>query len=146
MVSSTFFPMIRKECLTFICVTFSVNELSDGNGWKTLAVTVCIYVLLKFMQGGGAGTDPWRKPWRKLFCHWSAFTTFCYFSSSQVPLALLATCALSCGSGCSSTPTVWSRCASSPTCTRCPCAGIWAAKPAKCYGALTAGPLPSTAC
>lgn len=50
--------MIRKECVMFICVTFSVNELSDGNGWKTLAVTVCIYVLLKFMQGGGAGTDP----------------------------------------------------------------------------------------
>lgn len=50
--------MIRKENLTFICGTFSVNELSDGSSWKTLATTVCIYVLLKLMQGGGAGTAP----------------------------------------------------------------------------------------
>lgn len=50
--------MIRKESLPFICGTFSVNELSDGSSWKTLATTVCIYVLLKLMQGGGAGTHP----------------------------------------------------------------------------------------
>lgn len=35
--------------------SFSVNELTDGSRWKTLATTVCIYVLLKFLQGGGAG-------------------------------------------------------------------------------------------
>lgn len=35
-----------------------MNELSDGSSWKTLATTVCVYVLLKFLQGGGAGTDP----------------------------------------------------------------------------------------
>lgn len=42
-----------------MCWTFSVNELTDGSSWKTLAKTVCIYVLLKFMQGGGAGNDLW---------------------------------------------------------------------------------------
>lgn len=50
--------MIRKESLTFIWGTVSVDELSDGSSWKTLATTVCIYVLLKLLQGGGAGTDP----------------------------------------------------------------------------------------
>ncbi|KAG7463985.1 hypothetical protein MATL_G00182450 [Megalops atlanticus] len=34
-----------------------VNELSDGTSWKTLATTVCVYVLLKFLQGGGAGAS-----------------------------------------------------------------------------------------
>ncbi|XP_077581236.1 ATP-binding cassette sub-family B member 6 [Stigmatopora nigra] len=34
-----------------------VNELTDGSSWKTLTTTVCIYVLLKFMQGGGAGAS-----------------------------------------------------------------------------------------
>ncbi|MBN3314880.1 ABCB6 protein, partial [Atractosteus spatula] len=34
-----------------------VNELTDGSSWKTLAATVCIYVLLKFLQGGGAGAS-----------------------------------------------------------------------------------------
>lgn len=34
-----------------------VNELTDGSSWRTLATTVCIYVLLKFMQGGGAGAS-----------------------------------------------------------------------------------------
>ncbi|XP_039612390.1 ATP-binding cassette, sub-family B (MDR/TAP), member 6a [Polypterus senegalus] len=34
-----------------------VNELAAGESWKTLAVTVCIYVLLKFLQGGGAGSS-----------------------------------------------------------------------------------------
>lgn len=40
-----------------MCSTFSVNELTNGNDWQTLAKTVCLYVLLKFMQGGGAGND-----------------------------------------------------------------------------------------
>ncbi|XP_049449856.1 ATP-binding cassette sub-family B member 6 [Epinephelus fuscoguttatus] len=34
-----------------------VNELSAGGGWTTLIATVCIYTLLKFLQGGGAGTS-----------------------------------------------------------------------------------------
>ncbi|XP_061654801.1 ATP-binding cassette sub-family B member 6 isoform X1 [Phyllopteryx taeniolatus] len=34
-----------------------VNELTDGSSWHTLITTVCIYVLLKFMQGGGAGAS-----------------------------------------------------------------------------------------
>lgn len=38
-----------------VFIPLSVNELTDGSSWRTLATTVCIYVLLKFMQGGGAG-------------------------------------------------------------------------------------------
>ncbi|XP_048390951.1 ATP-binding cassette sub-family B member 6-like isoform X2 [Stegostoma tigrinum] len=34
-----------------------VNELSGGAPWKTVAMTVGIYVILKFLQGGGAGTS-----------------------------------------------------------------------------------------
>uniref|UniRef100_A0A671Z1Y2 ATP binding cassette subfamily B member 6 (LAN blood group) n=1 Tax=Sparus aurata TaxID=8175 RepID=A0A671Z1Y2_SPAAU len=34
-----------------------VNELSAGGGWTPLITTVCIYTLLKFLQGGGAGTS-----------------------------------------------------------------------------------------
>ncbi|XP_068165594.1 ATP-binding cassette sub-family B member 6-like [Antennarius striatus] len=34
-----------------------VNELTDGSSWKTLVIMVCIYVLLKFLQGGGTGTS-----------------------------------------------------------------------------------------
>uniref|UniRef100_A0A6Q2YEQ0 ATP-binding cassette sub-family B member 6 n=1 Tax=Esox lucius TaxID=8010 RepID=A0A6Q2YEQ0_ESOLU len=34
-----------------------VNELTDGSSWKTLATTVCVYVLLKFLQGGGSGAS-----------------------------------------------------------------------------------------
>ncbi|XP_050922533.1 ATP-binding cassette sub-family B member 6 [Lates calcarifer] len=34
-----------------------VNELSAGGGWTSLIATVCIYTLLKFLQGGGAGTS-----------------------------------------------------------------------------------------
>ncbi|XP_035533096.1 ATP-binding cassette sub-family B member 6, mitochondrial [Morone saxatilis] len=34
-----------------------VNELSAGGGWTSLTATVCIYTLLKFLQGGGAGTS-----------------------------------------------------------------------------------------
>ncbi|XP_051284191.1 ATP-binding cassette sub-family B member 6 [Dicentrarchus labrax] len=34
-----------------------VNELTDGSSWHTLATTVCVYVLLKFLQGGGAGAS-----------------------------------------------------------------------------------------
>ncbi|KAF7709660.1 ATP-binding cassette sub-family B member 6 isoform X1 [Silurus meridionalis] len=34
-----------------------VNQLSEKENWRSLAATVCIYVLLKFLQGGGAGTS-----------------------------------------------------------------------------------------
>ncbi|XP_067843068.1 ATP-binding cassette sub-family B member 6 isoform X2 [Heptranchias perlo] len=34
-----------------------VNKLSEGAAWKTLAMTVCMYVFLKFLQGGGAGAS-----------------------------------------------------------------------------------------
>lgn len=37
-------------------LSLPVNDLTDGSSWRTLAMTVCIYVLLKLMQGGGAGT------------------------------------------------------------------------------------------
>lgn len=36
-----------------------MNELTEGAPWHTLAWTVCIYVGLKFLQGGGAGKDRW---------------------------------------------------------------------------------------
>uniref|UniRef100_A0A673K695 ATP-binding cassette sub-family B member 6, mitochondrial-like n=1 Tax=Sinocyclocheilus rhinocerous TaxID=307959 RepID=A0A673K695_9TELE len=34
-----------------------VNQLSAMESWRTLAITVCVYVLLKFLQGGGVGTS-----------------------------------------------------------------------------------------
>ncbi|KAM4602266.1 ATP-binding cassette sub-family B member 6 isoform 2-T2 [Polymixia lowei] len=34
-----------------------VNELTGRSSWNVLATTVCVYVLLKFMQGGGAGSS-----------------------------------------------------------------------------------------
>uniref|UniRef100_A0A8C6TQR9 ATP binding cassette subfamily B member 6 (Langereis blood group) n=1 Tax=Neogobius melanostomus TaxID=47308 RepID=A0A8C6TQR9_9GOBI len=34
-----------------------VNYLSAGNNWTALVGSVCIYTLLKFLQGGGAGTS-----------------------------------------------------------------------------------------
>lgn len=38
-----------------------VNELTEGAPWHTLASTVCIYVGMKFLQGGGAGKDCWER-------------------------------------------------------------------------------------
>ncbi|AWO95759.1 putative ATP-binding cassette sub-family B member 6 mitochondrial [Scophthalmus maximus] len=34
-----------------------VNDLTGGSSWHTVATTVGIYVLLKFLQGGGAGAS-----------------------------------------------------------------------------------------
>ncbi|XP_076021552.1 ATP-binding cassette sub-family B member 6 [Genypterus blacodes] len=34
-----------------------VNELTANGSWRTLATTVCIYVLLKLLQGGGGGSS-----------------------------------------------------------------------------------------
>lgn len=40
----------------FVCLFhLTVNGLTDGSSWKAVATTVCVYVLLKFLQGGGAG-------------------------------------------------------------------------------------------
>uniref|UniRef100_A0AAR2ILB6 ATP-binding cassette, sub-family B (MDR/TAP), member 6b n=1 Tax=Pygocentrus nattereri TaxID=42514 RepID=A0AAR2ILB6_PYGNA len=47
-VINVFVPIYSKDI---------VNELSEKENWKVLAKTVCIYVLLKFLQGGGAGTS-----------------------------------------------------------------------------------------
>nr|XP_042698898.1 ATP-binding cassette sub-family B member 6 [Chrysemys picta bellii] len=33
-----------------------VNELTEGTAWHTVAWTICTYVFLKFLQGGGAGS------------------------------------------------------------------------------------------
>ncbi|XDV30771.1 hypothetical protein PO909_033615 [Leuciscus waleckii] len=34
-----------------------VNQLSALESWRPLAITVCVYVFLKFLQGGGVGTS-----------------------------------------------------------------------------------------
>ncbi|XP_067299608.1 ATP-binding cassette sub-family B member 6 [Pseudorasbora parva] len=34
-----------------------VNQLSAMESWRPLTITVCVYVLLKFLQGGGVGTS-----------------------------------------------------------------------------------------
>lgn len=69
-----------------------------------------------------------------------------FFAFSQVPRGLSATCALSCGSRYSSSPTGWFRCVCLPTCTPSRCAGTWAAKPVTCWEASTAAHPPLTAC
>ncbi|KAM9305250.1 ATP-binding cassette sub-family B member 6 [Gastrophryne carolinensis] len=45
-VINVFVPIYNKNI---------VNMLTEGSSWHTLAITVCIYVLLKLLQGGGAG-------------------------------------------------------------------------------------------
>ncbi|XP_013874023.1 ATP-binding cassette sub-family B member 6 [Austrofundulus limnaeus] len=34
-----------------------VNDLTSGSSWNTVSVTVGVYVVLKFLQGGGAGSS-----------------------------------------------------------------------------------------
>uniref|UniRef100_A0A8C3HGX5 ATP binding cassette subfamily B member 6 (LAN blood group) n=1 Tax=Chrysemys picta bellii TaxID=8478 RepID=A0A8C3HGX5_CHRPI len=34
----------------------AINELTEGTAWHTVAWTICTYVFLKFLQGGGAGS------------------------------------------------------------------------------------------
>ncbi|XP_061745897.1 ATP-binding cassette sub-family B member 6 [Nerophis ophidion] len=50
---------IERAINVFVPIYYKniVNELTDGSSWHTLATTVCIYVLLKFLQGGGAGAS-----------------------------------------------------------------------------------------
>lgn len=40
-------------CVSLFCLP--VNGLTDGSSWRAVATIVGIYVLLKFLQGGGAG-------------------------------------------------------------------------------------------
>lgn len=51
-----------------------VNQLSAMESWRTLAFTVCVYVLLKFLQGGGVG-EGWHSKWycKDAFKHYSLF-------------------------------------------------------------------------
>ncbi|XP_074482802.1 ATP-binding cassette sub-family B member 6 isoform X2 [Sebastes fasciatus] len=50
---------IERAINVFVPIYYKniVNELTDGSSWRKLSTTVCIYVLLKFMQGGGAGAS-----------------------------------------------------------------------------------------
>ncbi|XP_038574896.1 ATP-binding cassette, sub-family B (MDR/TAP), member 6a [Micropterus salmoides] len=50
---------IERAINVFVPIYYKniVNELTDGSSWHTLSMTVCVYVLLKFMQGGGAGAS-----------------------------------------------------------------------------------------
>lgn len=123
-----------------------MNELTDGSSWSTLATTVCIYVLLKFFQGGGAGENvasSARIFAKQLLLHFLLKPSYLF---SQEPQGLWATCAPSCGSKCSSSLTVWFRCDCSLTCTRSPCAGTSDARRATCWGASTVEPRPLTVC
>uniref|UniRef100_A0A6Q2X103 ATP-binding cassette, sub-family B (MDR/TAP), member 6b n=1 Tax=Esox lucius TaxID=8010 RepID=A0A6Q2X103_ESOLU len=60
-VINVFVPIFSKNI---------VNDLSGGSSWKTLAMTVCVYVLLKFLQGGGAGTSGFISNLRSFLWTW----------------------------------------------------------------------------
>uniref|UniRef100_A0A672T980 ATP binding cassette subfamily B member 6 (LAN blood group) n=1 Tax=Sinocyclocheilus grahami TaxID=75366 RepID=A0A672T980_SINGR len=55
--------LFLSEVDAFICSLYFcnynilVNQLSAMESWRALAITVCVYVLLKFLQGGGVGTS-----------------------------------------------------------------------------------------
>ncbi|KAM9328441.1 ATP-binding cassette sub-family B member 6-like [Pholidichthys leucotaenia] len=48
---------IERAINVFVPIYYKniVNELSNGSSWPTLATTVCIYFVLKLMQGAGTG-------------------------------------------------------------------------------------------
>lgn len=50
---------IERAINVFVPIYYKniVNELTNGSSWNTVATTVCVYVLLKFFQGGGAGAS-----------------------------------------------------------------------------------------
>lgn len=50
---------IERAVNVFVPIYYKniVNELTDGSTWQKLATTVCIYVSLKFLQGGGSGSS-----------------------------------------------------------------------------------------
>uniref|UniRef100_A0A672LPI8 ATP-binding cassette sub-family B member 6 n=1 Tax=Sinocyclocheilus grahami TaxID=75366 RepID=A0A672LPI8_SINGR len=61
---SAFLCILYCIIFYFCTITFGTDEvvtcgnaLTDGSSWKTLATTVCVYGLLKFLQGGGAGAS-----------------------------------------------------------------------------------------
>ncbi|XP_078259374.1 ATP-binding cassette sub-family B member 6 [Rhinoraja longicauda] len=62
-----------------------VNELSDEAPWKTLAKTVCLYVFLKFLQGGGTGASGFVNNIRSFM--WIKVQQF---TSRQVQISLFA--------------------------------------------------------
>uniref|UniRef100_A0A3Q0QQF1 ATP-binding cassette sub-family B member 6 n=1 Tax=Amphilophus citrinellus TaxID=61819 RepID=A0A3Q0QQF1_AMPCI len=57
-VVNVFVPIYSKKI---------VDKLTDGSSWHTLALIVCIYVLLKVMQGGGAGSSGFISNMRSFF-------------------------------------------------------------------------------
>ncbi|XP_072117168.1 ATP-binding cassette sub-family B member 6-like isoform X1 [Mobula birostris] len=62
-----------------------VNELSDQAPWKTLATTVCLYVFLKFLQGGGTGASGFVNNLRSFM-----WTKVQQYTSRHVQVALFA--------------------------------------------------------
>ncbi|XP_074857681.1 ATP-binding cassette sub-family B member 6 isoform X2 [Carettochelys insculpta] len=47
---------LERAVNVFVPISYKniVNELAEGAAWPTLAWTICVYVLLKFLQGGGS--------------------------------------------------------------------------------------------
>uniref|UniRef100_A0A8V5G102 ATP-binding cassette sub-family B member 6 n=1 Tax=Melopsittacus undulatus TaxID=13146 RepID=A0A8V5G102_MELUD len=62
-----------------------VNELTEGAPWHTLAWTVCTYVGLKFLQGGGAGSTGFVSNLRTFLWVWVQ-----QFTNRQVQVQLFA--------------------------------------------------------
>lgn len=60
---------IERAINVFVPIYYKniVNELTGGSSWKSLATTVCIYVFLKFLQGGGAGASGFVSNMRSFF-------------------------------------------------------------------------------
>ncbi|XP_009868434.1 PREDICTED: ATP-binding cassette sub-family B member 6, mitochondrial, partial [Apaloderma vittatum] len=62
-----------------------VNELTEGAAWHTLAWTVCSYVGLKFLQGGGSGSTGFVSNLRTFLWVWVQ-----QFTNRQVQVQLFA--------------------------------------------------------
>ncbi len=73
-------------CSLYFCNSnILVNQLSAMESWRTLAVTVCVYVLLKFLQGGGVG-EGWHSKW---YCKDSLLnTTACFILNKPWTVSL----------------------------------------------------------
>ncbi|XP_054237485.1 ATP-binding cassette sub-family B member 6 isoform X3 [Indicator indicator] len=68
-----------------VCYKNIVNQLTEGTPWHTLAWTVCIYVGLKFLQGGGAGSTGFVSNLRTFLWVWVQ-----QFTNRQVQVQLFA--------------------------------------------------------
>ncbi|XP_064020718.1 ATP-binding cassette sub-family B member 6 isoform X2 [Pogoniulus pusillus] len=68
-----------------VCYKNIVNQLTEGAPWHTLAWTVCIYVGLKFLQGGGAGSTGFVSNLRTFLWVWVQ-----QFTNRQVQVQLFA--------------------------------------------------------